>query len=190
MKWTEEMIRSELLKSISTLGIKRMPTASELKSIGRNDLHVQLGRTKTYRGWANEIDLPLKSSTTTMGQFAETLVATQLNRLGYEVEQMSTKHPYDLLVNSAVKIDVKIANPCYLSGSRVHVFRTGKKSPTCDIYVCIARNEHGEAEKTLIIPSHHLRIVTLSIGKVSEYDRFMDRWDYISNYAQFYERVV
>lgn len=184
-QWTDELIESELLKSIEILGLKRMPTGAELMRLGRNDLHVKIGRTKKYRGWAEHLGLPLKNSCTLDGQLCEDYVEAMLIRLGHDVESMSTKFPYDLLVNGSVKIDVKMANPYMLRGSRVHTFGINKKSPTCDIYICLAYDENAELERLLVIPSHLARVKTLCIGKESKYNEFINRWDLINEYTDF-----
>lgn len=188
-KWDEQMIEKELFACINALDIRRMPTASELVSLGRNDLHIQVGRTKTYRGWAEHLGLEMKTSSTLEGQINEDVVEVMLKDRGYTVENMSTKFPYDLLVNGAVKIDVKIANPFYVRGSRVHTFGINKKNPTCDIYICLAFDEEKEVEKLLIIPSHKLRIKTLCIGKESKYDQYKDDWGLIDEYNKFMSRI-
>lgn len=187
--WTEELIKSELIKSIELLEIKRMPTGSELKSIGRNDLHLKIGRTKTYRGWAAELGLQLKSSCTLDGQYLEDRIEKMIKYKGYSVERMSTKYPYDLLVNGSVKIDVKLSNPNIMRGSRVHTFGISKSEPTCDLYICAAKDEQGNIERLMIIPSHKLRVVTLCIGKESVYNKFINRWDLLDQYIEFHLKV-
>ncbi|WP_252233748.1 hypothetical protein [Clostridium sp. ZS1] len=101
---------------------------------------------------------------------------------------MTTKHPYDLLVNDNVKIDVKSSNK-YLSsaGWNSYSFNLEKFNPTCDIYIiyCI------QDEKLLIIPSKFLKQTQLCItDKTSKYDIYKDRWDYIEQYNSFYKTVI
>jgi len=167
-----------------------MPTGNELKLIGRNDLHLKISRTKKYRGWAEHLGLPLKASCTLDGQLCEDYVEKLLIEKGHTVERMSTKYPYDLLVNGTVKIDVKMAAPYILRGSRVHAFGISKESPTCDIYICLAYDEFGELERLLIIPSHFLKIKTLCIGRTSKYNEYLDKWEYIDQYTSFYNSVI
>jgi hypothetical protein len=189
--WTEERVERELLECIKTLQIDRMPTADELKSLGRNDLHIKISRTRKYSGWAEYLGLSRKESCTLNGQNMEETMAEKLRQFGHEVERMTTKHPYDLLVNGTVKIDVKTGCAYDLRGSRVHTFGINKKSPTCDIYICTALNESGtEIERTFVIPSHHLKVVSLSIGKDSVYNRFIDKWEYIDHYSKFFSQVI
>jgi hypothetical protein len=192
MKWNDDLIKLELLKSIKVLNLNRMPTGEELKSIGRNDLHCKISRTKKYSGWAKELGLELKSSETSVGQYWEKKIANELAPLHFieSVELMTSKHPYDLLVNGTVKIDVKVANPYLLRGkNRVHTFALNKIKPTCDIYICIALNESGEYEKVLIIPSHHVNMKMINIGKESKYDKYNLRWTYIYRYSEFFDSI-
>lgn len=188
MKWTDELIKSELLKSIEILGLKRMPTGEELKGIGRNDLHCKLSRTKKYSGWANELGLELKSSCTILGRTHEKEIAELLKIKGFEVEEMTTKHPYDLLVDKVVKIDVKVANPYLMRGTRVHTFNLSKEKPTCDIYILIVLNEQGHKERILTIPSHHIQQKSISIGLNSQYNKYDDFY-LIDRYSDFLNSI-
>lgn len=189
--WTEEKIKSAIFESMKLLNIERMPTSVELvRKLGRNDLHIKICRTKKYEGWANHLGLERKVSNTLIGQNNEGLVTDYLRSAGHVVERMSTGHPYDLLVNGVVKVDVKTGGPSYANGSRVHTFGLSKKDQTCDLYVCIAIDQFGNFERTFVIPSHLMRVVTLCIGKESKYNRFIDRWDLIERYSTFLKDVV
>lgn len=168
----------------------KMPTSTELKLIGRNDLHVAIQKSKKHSGWAEHLKLERKMSETLFGQNGEELAASNLESLGYKVEQMSTKYPYDLLVNDTVKIDVKTAKPYLLRGSRVHTFALNKPDPTCDIYIIRALSETGELERNLVIPSHFVRFKTLCIGADSKYNKYHERFDYIKEYSDFYKGVM
>lgn len=188
--WSEERVKNELIASIEALMINRMPTADELKSLGRNDLHIKISRTKKYSGWADFLGLDRKGSETLMGQGYEHYISNLLEISGNKVEQMSTKHPYDLLVNGTVKVDIKAGKAYLMRGSRVHSFGINKKDPTCDIYIIIAVDELGVIERTFVIPSHFLKVVSLCIGKDSKYSRFLDKWGYIDEYTQFYNQII
>lgn len=189
MIWNDELIKQELLKSIDILMLDRMPTRAELVSISRNDLHCKISRTKKYSGWAKELGLPLKSCDTRMGHKYEAGITDILNTKGFNVERMTNKHPYDLMVNGCVKIDVKSANPYYFQGSRVHTFNLHNPNPSCDIYICVLLNESHEIERTFVIPSHLVKIKTLCVGKESKYNSFIDRWDIVGQYSNFLKSV-
>src|SRR5690606_15825045 len=117
-------------------------------------LHCAISKSKKkYRGWAEEIGLELKESETFKGNKWETYVAEVIRGMGFKVEQMTTKHPYDLLVNGAVKIDVKVGTSHKHFGTRCHTFATNKKYATCDLYICIGLDEEENIEKQFVIPS-------------------------------------
>lgn len=188
-KWTEEKIKKELLESIKILSIDRMPTAEELKNLGRNDLHCKVSRTKKYSGWAEELGLELKESHTTIGQKYEKIISGKLEKLGYECLVTSTRHPYDLLINNSVKVDVKAANVHYLFGSRAFTFGINKPLQTSDIYILVGVSEDKEIERVFVIPSHLLQMKTLNVGLESKYNKYIDAWHYLKEYTAFYESI-
>lgn len=168
------------------LNIDRMPTSSEIRECKDGDsLHNLITRNGGYRFWAEKLNLELKESETKIGQDFELVAKSILESKGFEVEKMSTKHPFDLLVNDLVKVDVKVGNPYLLRGSRCHTFGLSKQYASCDIYLIFALEESGEVERTLVIPSQFARVVTLSIGENSKYNRYIDEFDYISKYSKF-----
>lgn len=190
MKWTDELIKEHLLESIKILGLTRMPTANELKRIGRNDLHCKVSRTKKYSGWADELNLKLSRCETRIGNEYEVIVGEHLESLGFKVEQMSTKHPYDLYVDGHVKIDVKVANKYRsVSGSEWWTFNLEKEYPSCDIYICVCLSDIKSEEKTLVIPSHYVKMKSLNIGKVSKYDTYIESYNYIDDYSIFFRSI-
>jgi hypothetical protein len=188
--WNDERIKSELLRCIDILMLDRMPTAGELLSIGRNDLHVIVGRTKTYSGWAEELGISLKSCSTRKGQEFEKKAKYLIEEKGYEVELTTTRHPYDLLVEGSVKIDVKVGKGYLIGKSETHTFSTSKKQATCDLYILFAVDEEGRFKKTFVIPSLFVKQVTLSIGPKTQWNKYIDRWDYITQYVNFYRSIV
>lgn len=192
-KWTDQLIEEEIVKSMKILCVDRMPTASELQSIGRNDLHCAISRSKyKYSGWSKRLKVSMKDSETTKGNSYERIVGKSIKVLfpHMEIQQTSTKHPYDLLVNGCVKLDVKVASPHYHFGTKAHTFALNKKHPTCDIYICVALDEKEEIERVFVIPSKNVQIVTLNIGKESKYNKYQDNWELIERLAAAYEEVI
>jgi hypothetical protein len=54
-----------------------------------------------------------------------------------------------------------------------------------------ALNEEGnKVERTFVIPSKNLKLVSLCIGKNSKYNKYINRWDYIDKYDKFYKSLV
>jgi hypothetical protein len=188
-KWSLSKIEGELLKYISDNDLKRMPSKPEMIKNGRNDLGCAMTRYKGMRWWADKVGLPMKETETNKGNAYERLTKKILSLKGHDVKEMTTKYPYDLLVNGNVKIDVKVSSPGDIRGSRVHTFRPSKEYPTCDLYICFALDEEGKEERVLVIPSKFAQVTTICIGADSKYNAFIDRWDYVQRYTEFYESL-
>ncbi|PAV30297.1 hypothetical protein CIL05_07455 [Virgibacillus profundi] len=192
---TKRMNDSEIVSAIkiilSSLSIDRMPSSSEVhQSEFGGKLHNSIVRTYGYREWAKKLSLKLKESETQLGNDYERIVVDMLRDKGYEVDKMTTNHPFDLLVNKSIKVDTKVANPHMLKGKdRVHTFATNKRFGSCDLYIMVALDEKEEIEKVLIIPSHRLQIVTLCIGRNSKYDVYDYRFDMIDKYTEFFDLI-
>jgi hypothetical protein len=169
-----------------------MPSRSEILKVFDNNstLHNKIVRTGGYRKWADALNLEIKESETKTGQDFEEIAMDLLIGRGFEVEKMTTKHPFDLLINKTVKIDVKSGRPYLLNGSRCHSFGINKKQGSCDIYIILALDETDNIERTFIIPSHHLKVTTLSIGENSSYNKYIKRFDVINLYSDFHKSVV
>ncbi|NFI56998.1 hypothetical protein FDA48_11700 [Clostridium botulinum] len=188
-QWTSELIKKEIIKVMNALDINRMPSSVEIKRItGNSKLINAIRRNNGFNYWASKLGLLQSKCETRTGFASEIKVKKILEDKGYKVEKMTTKHPYDLLVNDSVKIDVKSSNK-YLSsaGWNSYSFNLEKINPTCDIYIiyCI------QDEKLLIIPSKFLKQTQLCItDKTSKYDIYKDRWDYIEQYNSFYKTVI
>jgi len=189
-QWTDEKVEQGLKEVMHSLSLSRMPTADELKSVGRNDLHSRISRFGTYRGWAGKLGVDLKESHTNDGQEAEFEVAELLRNKGYIVEHMTTRHPYDLLIDGAVKIDVKMANEYFIKESRVHTFNLVKNKPTCDIYIMVANGSEKSPKRTFVVPSHHVQQQTVSVGVESSYDVYDNDFDIIRTYSDFYKGIA
>ena len=192
MRWTDELIEQEIKSCMKSLDIKRMPTKSELLSLNRNDLHCKISKSKKYTGWAEHLGLQIKRSETTFGNEYEYLIKEKIESFSNHLtaEKMTTKHPYDLLVNGCVKIDVKVGCAHLHFGTRAHTFNLNKKYATCDIYICVALDEKKEIERCFTIPAALIPIVTLNIGKESKYNKYIDRWDFVYHFVNEYEKAI
>lgn len=189
-RYTDEEAKISILGAMEKLNIRHMPTRSELISVNLQSLHNHISRGKGYRKIAEELELEIKDSETKLGQDYELVAASILKDKGFKVEEMTTKHPFDLLVNDTVKIDVKVARTQRSRNeSSLHTFGINKRHGTCDIYMVIALDSKDNIEKCLIIPSHHLKVVTLCIGKNSRYDIYNNQFKYIKKYSEFYKSI-
>lgn len=184
--WTDEKIERAILDVVRSLKINHMPSSSQVKQVTKNEsLHMAICKYGSYKGWAKRLNLERKKSETTKGNDYEELIASELSKLGFEVIQTSTKHPYDLLVNGTTKIDVKVGNSYLIHGvSRVVTFATNKKQPTCDFYICVRLDEQEEIEKIHVIPSHEAQVTTICMGEKSKYDKYINRYDLIRRHHE------
>lgn len=189
--WDEQKVESGILDTMKHLKIDRMPTRSEiLNTVNGNPLHCRITKSGGYEYWAKKLGLNVKESESKTGWDAEEIAKISIETsFGYKVEKMSKRHPYDLLVNDFIKVDVKCAKPYILKGSRVHTFGISKKNSTCDLYIIYALDENGKIERTFIIPGHKLNVVTMCIGSKTKYDKYFERWDYFQKYNDFFERL-
>jgi len=190
-QWTHELIEQRILQVKSELKIDYMPTRNEILYLRHNDpLHNGIVRSGGYEYWANRLGLKIKDSESKTGWAYEEIAIDLLKDRGYKIERMSRKCAFDVLVNSNVRIDVKVGRPWLLRGSRVHTFGINKKIPLCDIYMIFALGESGKTERLFIIPSNELKLISMCIGKDSKYNKFVDRWDYIDKYDSFYKALA
>lgn len=112
-----------------------------------------------------------------------------LKNKNYSVKRMSTKCHFDLLINECIRIDVKASKPYLLKGSRIHTVGINKKYATCDLYLIFALDEKNNPERTFIIPGCNLKVRTLSFGKNSTYNIYLDKWDLLKIYDEFYSNL-
>lgn len=186
IKWSDTKIKEEIYKIMKTLNINRMPSCNEIKIVTKEtSLCNAIMRNGGVKKWANILNLSLSECNTRTGQDAEYKIKSILENKGFKVDKMQLKHPYDLLVNDNIKIDVKISNK-YKSdkGWNSYCFNLEKKYPTCDLYILNCNDDN----KILIIPSKFLKQTQVCItDKESKYDKFINRWDYIRYYDDFYK---
>ncbi|MZQ74920.1 MAG: hypothetical protein GT589_02035 [Peptoclostridium sp.] len=187
IRWTDEKIEYEIRNVMKILNIDRMPSCAEIKVITGDDaLTNKIAKTGGFYQWADRLQIEVKKSETQLGVRYELKAKDMLESLGYAVEKMSTRHPYDLLVNGAVKVDVKVAKPYeYEKAKFFHSFNLENMYHSCDIFMAFAVSHSEAIEKILIIPSKDLKVKQLSIGSNSRYDKYMNRWDYFEKYSKF-----
>ena len=187
IKWSHNLIKSELINVIDNLGIDYMPSCVDIVRVTNNyKLINAISKSGGVRYWANELNLKLKKSTTRTGNDAEWVIADILKSFGFNVNKMGSNCAYDLDVNG-VKVDVKFSRRFdSIQGWSSYSFNLEKKNPTCDIYIMICG---GVNERVLIIPSKFLKQTQVCLGLKSKYDIFENRWDYITKYKEFYESI-
>ena len=190
-RWNEETIKKEIYDIVDVMGINRMPTRVEIENItGNSSLTGVISKRGGFRYWADKLGLKIKESETQFGTKGEELAEKILTNKGYKVEQMTVKHPYDILVNDDIKIDIKTSRRYYYKDDNyMYSFRLEKRYPTCDLYMFLCIHE-DKVEKVMIIPSKFLHQTQVSIGEQSKYDQYIDRYDYIESYDKLYKSII
>lgn len=191
-KWTDDLIAEKIVETRTALGLDRMPSESEVKGYFKDcALSNAVSRRGGWYHWANKLGLPIKNSETYIGKIHENEVLERLISLGFEVRQMPTVFPYDILVNDCIKIDVKASRLYRGTAGNFYSFNLEKPFSTCDIYVLCSLDDDGLANGIYVVPSKFVATNTqVSIGeKVSKYSRFKGRWDYVEQYSAFLETV-
>jgi len=190
IRWDDDLIKSEIMRIVTTLGINYMPSRIDIVSVTNNDaLTNKIAKSGGFNHWAEKLKLDLKISDTSLGQNYELKAIELIESKGFKVKRMTTKYPFDLLVNDNISIDVKVARPTYTCGNRSHICATAKKYATCDLYMIFTLTEDGEIERMFLIPGNDLKVVTIGIGHKSKYDQYINRWDLIEKYDAFYKQL-
>jgi hypothetical protein len=190
-KWDEQKIAGEIMEAIHYLNSSNMPSRSDLEECGYGYLATAITKYGGYKYFADKLGLEQKQSATMTGDINEEYIYELLYDRGYKVEFTPPRHPYDLLVNGVVRIDVKSANPTPSKVKRMNefVFAINNYFPKCDIFVFV-KILGEEKKEVFIIPSNLIKQSQLGIGETSKYDCFKDRFDYIDTYTKLFEKVV
>lgn len=191
-KWNDEKIKNGILNTMTYFEIDRMPSKTEVDSCTNSfGLSTVISKRGGFKYWADKLGLEMKRSETGLAKKYENFIFELLESKGYNVTKMSMRHPYDLLINDNIKIDVKVAKP-YVSkiNSIYHTFNLEKRNPTCDIYIAVALNFDSTIDRLFIIPSKYLKLTQLSVGKDSMYNKYVNYWDCLITYDNFYKDVI
>ena len=192
-EWNEKKILDSIKEMVAETGQKTMPTHKEIFDFfGNYKLTNAMAKRKGTKYYADVLGLQIKDCESKMGEETEFYCAMQIREfLGLESESTHRRHPYDLLVENAVKIDVKSAR-IFISKNETKYFTFNLEKPqqTCDIFVFYCM-ENGVPIRTLVIPSYVLSGKTqLAIGSKSKYDKYENRWDLIQKYYDFILKCI
>ena len=187
-KWDDDLICAELL-SIANGGAF-MPSHKTMNDVtGSKALSVAVTKRGGSQRFAKMLGLKIKDSESKYGEEYEYLCIEHIeDRLGLLSEKMKIRYPYDVLCAGCVKIDVKVSNLERMNvPTKYYTFNLEKPAQTCDIFVFYCVKAKNDIQKILIIPSAVFYGMTqLSIGVIkSDYDKYIDQWHYISDYAKF-----
>lgn len=192
MKWTKTYIKDEILKHVEKYDLDRMPTVSELRSVGRGDLCNAISKNKGFKYWAKKLGLEVKASETGLGKmFEERFRKDVAKRFGWQTKQMSMKFPYDVLVADTVKVDVKSGFLCKVEQAEFYSFSLGTKDIKADFIVCYCLTDKKSVSKIYVIPAVVLqgqKQISIGVTK-SKYDKYLYGFELIEQYISFYEEV-
>lgn len=188
IQWTDDKIKQEILSVMKALNISRMPTMSECNAVTQNTALSNAVCKKI--GWyklAEMMGLSIRECETTTGKEFEEIAKEILCKNGFTVERMTQNHPFDLLVNGTVKIDVKASNLYSGENGDYYSFNLGYKNHSCDFFMLLEIKDN-EVIKVMIVPSVDvMNIKQISVGTVSsKYHKYIDCFNYIKNLSDYW----
>lgn len=189
--WTPEMIAQKIVEAVNGLNLSAMPTRSQFVNFyGDDKLTNKISKTLGYYGWAEKLNLSIQNNDTQKAKLSEKFAADLLRDHGYEVLQMVQNHPYDLLINQAVKVDVKFSNLYHGDQGNFYSFALRKKYSSCDVYLLISNNDANE-KSIFILPAKDAMQLQISIGEHNSiYHKYLNRYDVIDQYLKLYAEIA
>ena len=188
-KWTKANIARGISLIAEQFDPIRMPTNKEvIEMSGGYSLSAAIQKNGGYEYWARRLNLEQKKSETKLGIKYERIVADRLRRGGHVVEETSVKHPYDLLVDGCVKVDVKVANASKVRNYDAHSYRIHKPQQTCDFYICC----ENDSSNMYVIPANMCRgQKQIVMGKDSrKYSSYKNAFNLIDAAVNFFDSLV
>lgn len=180
-EWSDSVIEQKIMEVVNKLNLDHFPTHTEtVKDLGDKSLSCKISKDKGTVYWTEKMGLPIKYSETSFGNKFEIVdISDIFENTGLRSVQTSSRHPYDLITDNSVKIDVKVSkeftNNC---NSKAFSFNLEKREPTCDIFILYCLNDDETYRKVLIIPSCTLLGQTqVGVGENSKWNEYMERWD-------------
>lgn len=193
-KWDDEKIIHEVKKMMSQRNMETFPTHSEmLNHFGNRSLLSAISKRGGTQKFANMMGIETKKCESKFGEKIEEVCSHQIEKnTSLKTKLTNSKYPYDILVQNAVKVDVKASVPFdNYGGTKYHTFNLEKKMQTCDVFVFYCMSKEFDIERTLIIPSFVLSGMSqLAVGSKSKYNKYIDSWQIIRKYFEFISSLV
>lgn len=177
-------IEQHLLQVVMDSGLNRIPTYRELIKLGENKLKEDINRTGGVFYWSERLGIPLKESNVSFGWKYEMKIKRMWELRGYEVKKMPVNHPYDLLINNLLKVDVKVSHSKLDKGTPKHEFHLGDKSNDyCDLLILVALDANDNMERVFYIPTNHLdpTLTRIKLGKKSRYNTYLQKTSIVND---------
>ena len=191
--WTDGRMKEAVMEVVNALGLDRMPSHRECKEYF-HDTRLTNAITK-HKGWyalAAELGLPVKESETQFGKLFEGRASDLLKSQGFQVRKMTTRYPYDLLVDDCVKVDVKASKLFHCDDGNYYAFSLEKDYATCDFYLLLAVNDDNSINRRMVVPSNQVICNSkISVGEHrSKYHQYTDRFDLLETASAFWDGLV
>ncbi len=171
--WNAEAIELALKEIIDKLG--HMPSASDMRREGRNDLACAISRRGGFAFWQKMLKVQPKPSCSAARRSIELLATEMLRKRGYRVPPPTTQKEFDLLMNRKVKVDVKSGR--YHGAAGGYVFGLAKVPATCDLYLLAPMDEDGAPLGWYFIPSRVAQVQTITLTRNGKYEHYRDNFE-------------
>ena len=118
LKWSEEKIVEALRFMIDKCGMDTMPTHSEIREFfGDSALVCAMSKRNGTKHYAKLLGMGIKECESKFGDQLEDYCVLQIQeKLGLDGEKTKPRYPYDILVNRAVKVDLKVSRLSTIMG--------------------------------------------------------------------------
>lgn len=177
--WSKEKVQEQLEPIIEEFG--RMPTQRELFAIGLEKLGRAIERHGGYETWRTLLGVEAKDDKTIRGRRVEYKLCIWLGLKGFNVERMSYKHPFDLLVNGW-EVDVK-STFLYKTVEYYDVFNftIKKEKHNCDFYFLCCLDTDENIFRRYIIPAEETPLsgvnIPADLRAESKYSQYLEAYN-------------
>lgn len=171
VKWTDDMVASQLCEAATKLG-GRMPSANDLRAMGLESLASRASRVGGLLAWAERLGLPTGTDahSPAFGESWEAYVVAVLTANGYAAEQQKRHAPFDVLVNGKVRVDVKASRHHDYGAVRGFTFWLGKSRQKCDVFALVKVD--GLTPPILWVPSSEAQQQTITLTEKHRLNAF------------------
>lgn len=182
ISWTNQKIEEEIAKAVGFYG--RFPSAKDLREIGKNDLCCAISKNGGFLFWAEKVNQERKMSDSDTGWEGEKKLVGDLTTKGFScVRSQNVKCPYDLLVNTLIRVDVKAANYAEYGPCKGWFYRIGKDAQS-DV-LALLQLDTGDV---YFIPWNICPKTNITISRNGgKYKEFKNRFDIIQNLVNLRE---